>query len=85
MINIKKIYYAQFELSFFAIYRYLYNQNISFIEQSAWKKVSLLFNGATRRSTVCTCAVICAGISMSWDRSRFDRGRMRCVQCAQCQ
>ena len=31
-----------------------YNHNICFVEQGAWKKVALLFNGAsTRRSIVC--------------------------------
>ena len=33
----------------FAIYCYFHNQNISFVEQGAWKKVALLFNGATRQ------------------------------------
>ena len=32
---------------------FIYNQNINFVEQGAWKKVALLFNGATRRSIVC--------------------------------
>ena len=44
--------YAHFEWSFFAVYHYFYNQNINFVEQSAWKKVALLFNGATRRGSI---------------------------------
>ena len=45
--------YAHFEWSFFAIHCYFHNQNMSFAEQGAWKKVALLFNEATRRFTVC--------------------------------
>ena len=44
--------YAHFEWSFCAIERYFHNQNINFVEQGAWKKVALLFNGATRHSIV---------------------------------
>ena len=36
--------YAHYEWSFCAIYHYFHNQNISFVEQGAWKKVALLFN-----------------------------------------
>ena len=63
-----KIIYAQFEWSFFAIYCYFHNQNISFIEQGAWKKVALLFNGAGRwmeqGAPLCACC-FCACISLS--------------------
>ena len=41
-----------------------YNQNISFIEQGAWKKVELLFNGGIQGAPLCACC-FCAGISMS--------------------
>ena len=44
--------YTHIEWSFCAIKRYFHNQNINFVEQGAWKKVALLFNGATRRSIV---------------------------------
>ena len=41
--------YAYFEWSFFAIYCYFQNQNISSVEQGACKKVALFINGATLR------------------------------------
>ena len=45
--------------SFFAIYRYFHNQNISFTEQGAWNKVALLFNGlALQGAPLCACCFV---------------------------
>ena len=33
------------------------NQNISFIEQGAWKKVAIFFNGATRAQGASLCGI----------------------------
>ena len=54
--------FAHIEWSFFAIYCYFYDQSNNFVEQVAWKKVALLFNGATSASLCAYC--FCAGISM---------------------
>ena len=45
--------YAHIEWLFYAIYNYFHNENTSFVEQGAWKKVAHLINGATRRSILC--------------------------------
>ena len=42
-----------------------YNQNISFIEQGAWKKWHFLFIQWGSKALHCVHAVFCAGISMS--------------------
>ena len=58
--------YAHFEWSFCAIYHYFHNQNIRFVEHGAWKKVALLFNGATRRSIVCMLILCRYFNAMQW-------------------
>ena len=61
-INIYFFYYAQFEWSLFAIYYYFHNQNISFIEQGAWKKWHFYSMGL-QGAPLCACC-FCACISM---------------------
>ena len=56
--------YAHFEWSFCAIYYYVHNQNIHFVEQGAWQKVALLFKRGYQ-ALHCVHAVFFAGISMS--------------------
>ena len=58
--------YAHFEWSFSTIYRYFQNQNISFVEQGAWKRVALLFNWATRHSIVCILLLCWYFNAMHW-------------------